>query len=278
MTSQKVWFITGASSGFGLSMAELVLARGDIAVATARIVESLSSLASSACAALLVLQLDVTKQDQVASAFAHAKQAFGRIDFVYNNAGQSIIGEVECVPDRVARDLFEVNFWGAVNVSKEAVRFFREENPRRGGTLLQVSSQSGMEGSACEAHYSASKFALEGFTESLKEELEPAWNIKILIVQPGWTRTRLIPGTPRLPSHPAYMEASSVAIKSREMMTVDALHRDPDLLDVDDATRAIYDFAHTDGAVLRLPLGKDSIAATKRKLVLLKETLERCEM
>ncbi|KAH7912523.1 hypothetical protein BJ138DRAFT_1148088 [Hygrophoropsis aurantiaca] len=282
MTSPKVWFITGASSGFGLSMVELVLSRGDIAVATARNVASLSNLASNLRATtntLLVVELDVTNQHQIVSAFAQAKMAFGRVDFVYNNAGQSIIGEVECVPDNVARSLFDVNFWGAADVSKEAVRFFRDENPPGlGGTLLQVSSQSGMEGSACEAHYSASKFALEGFTESLKEELEPTWNIKILIVQPGWTRTRLIPQTPRLQSHPAYADPSSVVMKSRQMMTVEFLKNNADVMDVEEATRAIYKFAHSDGGITRLPLGRDCIQATSKKIAIMTETLAKSEI
>jgi NAD(P)-dependent dehydrogenase (short-subunit alcohol dehydrogenase family) len=91
---------------------------------------------------LLILRADVTTPDDVKAAFGCAKDVFGHIDVVYNNAGQLIVGEVEGVPIETARALFEVNFWGVVNVSIEAVRFFREDNPKGiGGTLLQMSSR-----------------------------------------------------------------------------------------------------------------------------------------
>jgi NAD(P)-dependent dehydrogenase (short-subunit alcohol dehydrogenase family) len=90
---------------------------------------------------LLILRADVTTPDDVKAAFSRAKDVFGHIDVVYNNAGQLIVGEVEGVSIETARALFEVNFWGVVNVSIEAVRFFREDNPKGiGGTLLQMSS------------------------------------------------------------------------------------------------------------------------------------------
>ena len=89
---------------------------------------------------LLVLKLDVTKQQDVLDAFAAAQAKFGRVDVVLNNAGIGLFGEVEGTPDATARKVLETNFWGAANVSREAVRFFREENVPKGGRLINVST------------------------------------------------------------------------------------------------------------------------------------------
>ena len=108
---------------------------------------------------LLVLPLDVTVPDQIVGAFARAKEAFGRIDVVVNNAGFLNLGEVEGVEDGKARAVLETNFWGAANVSREAVKFFREVNPAGiGGRLLQFSSLAGVTGMPGVAYYCATKF------------------------------------------------------------------------------------------------------------------------
>ncbi|KAG1842889.1 NAD(P)-binding protein [Suillus subalutaceus] len=136
MAEPKVWFITGASSGFGRSMTELLLNKGDKVIATLRHLDALSDLSAQFPSQLLVIQLDVTNSAEVSAAFARAKEAFGRIDVVFNNAGQCVAGELESVSEEEARQMFEVNFWGAMHVSKEAVKFFREVNKPIGGRLL----------------------------------------------------------------------------------------------------------------------------------------------
>jgi NAD(P)-dependent dehydrogenase (short-subunit alcohol dehydrogenase family) len=151
-------------------MTELVLKKGDIAVATLRTPAALAGLAAQwPPDRLCVLELDVTRAEDVARAFAEAKRAFGRIDVVFNNAGIVLVGEVEGTPDRAARDLFEVNFWGAATVSREAVRFFREENNPPGGRLLQNSSVAGYNATPVYGFYAAScvarlSFSLPGFS------------------------------------------------------------------------------------------------------------------
>jgi NAD(P)-dependent dehydrogenase (short-subunit alcohol dehydrogenase family) len=123
-------------------MVEEVLRNGEIAVATLRKPSVLDDLAAQyPRTRLLVLPLDVTNEAQVKSVFTQAKDAFGRVDVVYNNAGQGFLQEAEGTPMDRARALMDVNFWGAVTVSIEAVKFFREENPKSaGGMLVQVSS------------------------------------------------------------------------------------------------------------------------------------------
>lgn len=142
-------------------MLELVLKKGDVAVATARKPEVLDDLKSKYPASqLITLRLDVDKASDIKDAFATAKEAFGRIDVVWNNAGWGTLAETEAHPEEEARKIFDTNFWGAANVSREAVRFFREENKPSGGLLLNNSSMSGIQSIPGIAYYSASKHGM----------------------------------------------------------------------------------------------------------------------
>ena len=143
----------------GLEMTRRVLENGDIAVATLRKPEALKHLvAEYPRERLLVLKVDVTIHQDIVDAFARTKDVFGRLDVVFNNAGYAVLGEVEGTPDEVARALFEVNFWGAVHVTQEAVKFFREVNgPGIGGRLIQISSGCGIVGWPSCGFYSATK-------------------------------------------------------------------------------------------------------------------------
>ncbi|KAG1734584.1 NAD(P)-binding protein [Suillus lakei] len=158
-STPRVWLITGSSTGFGRAMVEEVLLNGEIAVATLRKPSVLDDLAAKyPRTQLLVLPLDVTNEAQVKSAFMQAKDAFGHVDVVYNNAGQVLYQELEGVPMDRARALMDVNFWGAVTVSFEAVRFFREVNMKgAGGMLVQVSSMVGTVASPLVGFYNCSK-------------------------------------------------------------------------------------------------------------------------
>ena len=126
-------------------MARVALTNGERVVATLRKPEVLNDFAAQYTSEqLLVLRLDVSKPDEIKAAFAKAKEAFGRSDVVFNNAGYAVAGELEGVPDKSARMMFEVNFWGSAHVSQEAVRFFREENKPPGGRLLPNSAGVGL--------------------------------------------------------------------------------------------------------------------------------------
>jgi NAD(P)-dependent dehydrogenase (short-subunit alcohol dehydrogenase family) len=138
-------------------MAELLLKNGNRVVATLRRTGALSDLAEQyPSSQLLIVQTDVTKSSEVVATFAKAKEVFGRVDVVFNNAGTAIIGEMESIGDEEARQIFEVNFWGASNVTREAIRMFREVNNPVGGRLLQVSSTLGLRGRAAASYYAAS--------------------------------------------------------------------------------------------------------------------------
>ncbi|KAG2062691.1 NAD(P)-binding protein [Suillus decipiens] len=138
-------------------MTEYALAQGDIVVATLRKPQVLSDLVARYSAdKLLVLKVDVTKQEDIDEAFARTRSTFGRLDVVFNNAGYGLSTEIEGTPIDKAREIFETNFWGATNVSCAAVKFFREVNePGKGGTILQLSSVAGFYALPGWGYYSA---------------------------------------------------------------------------------------------------------------------------
>ncbi|KAI0655390.1 NAD-P-binding protein [Cubamyces menziesii] len=272
MTSPKIWFITGASSGFGRLLTEIILEKGDIAIATARRPDALNDLTSQyPKGRLLVLKLDVTKPEEITDAFSQAKSTFGRIDVVVSNAAFAALGEVEAVREEDARAMFETNFWGAMHVTREAVKFFREVNgPSVGGRLLQVSSIVGITGGPGLGFYSASKCALEGLTESLAAELDPAWNIKATLIEPASFETggqsKVIWGTP----HPAY---SNPALPATQMRNTFGQYRPGS--DARKGAEAFYNIALVDKPPLHFPIGKKAIQFTKHKAnQLLAETEE----
>lgn len=133
-----------------------LLEQGDKVVATLRKPEVLNELLTKYFAdQLLVVKLDVTSPSEIKAAFAKGVEHFGRIDVVYNNAGYGALSEIEGTPDKVARGVFEVNFWGSTNVAREAVRVFRDVNKPSGGRLIQASSMAGAQAMAGLGYYSA---------------------------------------------------------------------------------------------------------------------------
>lgn len=158
-SSMPLHVVTGASTGFGLTMTKCVLKNGDIAIATLRTPSDLDALRGEYPSGdqLLIIKLDVTKPEDITSAFKEVKDKLGRIDYVFNNAGYAVIGEVEGVKETDARAMFDVNFWGAMNVAKETLEFFREVNKPQGGYLLTNSSNVGLVAKPPTGWYTASK-------------------------------------------------------------------------------------------------------------------------
>lgn len=181
----KVWFITGTSTGFGRTLAETLLARGENVVATARRPDAVADLAARYPDAALALRLDVTKPDEIQAAVAAAEARFGRLDVLVNNAGFGVFGAVEEVPPSEARRQFDTNFFGALDVLRAALPGMRA---RQSGHILNVSSIVGLTAFPGGGLYAASKFALEGASEALAAEVKPL-GIRVTIVEPGAFRT-----------------------------------------------------------------------------------------
>jgi NAD(P)-dependent dehydrogenase (short-subunit alcohol dehydrogenase family) len=184
-TARQTWFITGASSGFGLAFARHALAQGHNVVATARNTARLAELAASAPGQVLIQALDVTAAGDAGKAVAVALARFGRIDLLINNAGYGIVGALEETSQAELRAVMETNFFGAVAMTQAVLPQMREQ---RSGAIVNISSLGGQLSFGGFSAYSASKFALEGMSEALAQEVAP-WGIKVLIVEPGAFRT-----------------------------------------------------------------------------------------
>jgi NAD(P)-dependent dehydrogenase (short-subunit alcohol dehydrogenase family) len=176
----KVWFITGTSKGFGRIWAEAALRRGDRVVATARDVDTLAGLVEAHGDAVLALPLDVTDKPAVDAAIATAHERFGRLDVVVNNAGYGLFGAVEEVSEAQARAQIETNLFGALWVTQAALPILREQGS---GHIVQVSSIGGVNAFPNIGLYHASKWGLEGFSQSLAGEVA-GFGIKVTIVEP----------------------------------------------------------------------------------------------
>ncbi|KAH8653522.1 hypothetical protein BX600DRAFT_440588 [Xylariales sp. PMI_506] len=201
----SVWLITGCSSGLGQALAKHVHDLGFSVIATARDVSSLSYLPDGP--KVLKLRLDVSSSESISSALEFAVKRFGRLDVLVNNAGFGSMGESEGYSEDIARELFETNFWGAAHMMQASIPIFRDINaPGKGGVIVQVSSIGGCVAFPGSSFYHASKFALEGFTKSVAKELNPKWNIKVMIVSPGGMATSFFQNSKSPDRLPIYAE------------------------------------------------------------------------
>lgn len=188
----RVFLITGTSTGFGHYYAQEVLDRGDHLVATARDPSKLSFKGANDTNSLQV-QLDVTDKASIDAAFDAALAKFGRVDVVVNNAGYGLAGCFEEYTDAQIRQQMEINFFGLLDVTRAALQVLRDRQTPQGGVIQQVTSIGGQRGVPLFSVYCASKWAVEGFTESLSHEVKPEWGIKFTLVEPGGFRYDYLP-------------------------------------------------------------------------------------
>lgn len=185
---ERVWLITGCSSGFGAGLAEAALARGDKVMLTARDPGSLEALAARYPAMAATAALDVTERDAPARVVAAVEKRFGRLDVLVNNAGHGLIGAVEELEPYEYRPMFEANLFGLIEMTRAALPLMRRHP---GGRIVQFSSSLGICGRAGYGLYAATKFAVEGLSEALAAEVEPL-GLSVIIVEPGAFRTSFL--------------------------------------------------------------------------------------
>ncbi|MBD3886496.1 SDR family NAD(P)-dependent oxidoreductase [Phormidium tenue FACHB-886] len=184
MTSQKssrVWLITGSSTGFGRALAEAALAQGDRVIATARDISKIQDLEQQYPQTAKAVRLDVTDRTTIQMAVRSSLAAFDRIDVLVNNAGYGLMGAIEEVSEQQIRDQFETNFFGLLNVTRALIPTFKKQGS---GHILNLSSVGGRTTLPMLGLYHASKFAVEGLSETLAQELQ-SFGIKVTIVEPG---------------------------------------------------------------------------------------------
>lgn len=185
---KKTWLITGCSGGFGLHLAQAAAARGDEVLATARNPETLRDLAKRFPDTVHVAALDVTKPETIQTAVALITEVFGRLDVLVNNAGHGFMGAVEeATPDEY-RPLFDVNLFGLIETTRAALPLMRRTG---GGRIVNLSSGAGIIGMGGHGYYNATKFAVEGLSEALAQEVAPL-GIRVVIVEPGPFRTEFL--------------------------------------------------------------------------------------
>lgn len=221
---QQTWFITGSSRGFGRALVNAALEAGDSVAATARRPEQLADLAERHGSRIRPIALDVTDPAAARAALAEARQHFGGIDVLVNNAGYANVSPIETTEESDFRAQFETNFWGVYNVTKAAIPLLREQ---QGGLVMQFSSVGGrVGGSPGIASYQAAKFAIDGFSRVLRAELAP-FGVKVLVVEPSGFRTDWAGPSMTVHDIPAAYAETVGAVNARLRQNDDGAAGDP---------------------------------------------------
>jgi NAD(P)-dependent dehydrogenase (short-subunit alcohol dehydrogenase family) len=267
MTDSRTWLITGATSGFGRTIAEAALEHGDRIVATSRNIEGLEDLAGHE--RVLVTTLNVTDPAERQAAVAAALERFGRIDVLVNNAGRTQVGAVEETTDDELRFLFDLHFFAPAALTRLVLPTMRAQGS---GAIVQMSSVGGQVTAPGFGAYCATKFALEGLSETLRAEVEP-FGIQVVIVEPGAFRTGLFrPGAAYLSDEmPEYAETVG---PTRAYVRDGHLEQPGDPVK---AAAAIITALDADEPPLRLVLGQDAIGNIRSHLASVSEELDAWE-
>jgi NAD(P)-dependent dehydrogenase (short-subunit alcohol dehydrogenase family) len=266
---KPVWFITGCSTGFGRELARYTLGRGYRVVVTARKTADVADIAVGNEARALILQLDVTRPEEIAASVAAAEARFGRIDVLVNNAGVGYFGAVEESEDAEVRRMFEINFWGLANMTRAVLPGMRS---RRTGHIVNISSMGGLRGAPAVGYYNATKFALEGLSEALALEMEPL-GVKVLIVEPSGFRTDWAGRSANDTRHPIADYDSAAGERQRWIRS----HSGKQPGDPVRAVAAIVQAVEAPNAPLRLMLGKNALAAGRAKIRSLRQDFDAWE-
>lgn len=245
-TNSKVWFITGASNGFGLELAKQLLERGDKVAATSRNKASIEEKTGKN-ANLLAITLDITDDNEVKTAIEQTVKTFGKIDVAVNNAGYMLLGALEEVSAKEFQDSVGVNIIAYQNVIRNVMPYFRRQ---KSGHFFNFASSAGYSADACAGSYNAVKSAVIGFSEALAKETGP-FNVKVTIVSPGLFRTNFLGAFPTA--------QNTIEVYGTQHL-VDAMNKfngnqpgDPEKL-----VKVLIDTAGKDNAPLHLIMGTDS--------------------
>lgn len=268
MENNKVWLVTGASKGLGLALVKKLLSEGCKVAATSRNLSDLNKAVDTHNGQFLPLAVNLTNEDSVQEAVELTVKTFGKIDVVVNNAGYGLLGGIEELTDREARDNFEINVFGSLNVIRKALPYLRAQ---KSGHILNVSSIGGFTGAfAGGGIYCATKFAVNGFSETLSAEVAP-FGIKVTIVQPGYFRTN-------------FLSAGSLAVPQNQIAdyqnvrdTVNFHQNDMDKQQAGDpekAAAAMISITNEANPPLNLFLGEDAYGLVEKKLAFVQNELE----
>ncbi|KYC36717.1 short-chain dehydrogenase [Scytonema hofmannii PCC 7110] len=253
MKTQKVWFITGASRGFGLEIASAALAVGDRVVATVRSQPAQLATTLHNHPDLYVVQMDVTQEEQVQAAVKQGIARFGRLDVLINNAGFGMVTAIEEATDAEVRKQYDTNVFGLLNVTRAVLPYLRQQ---KSGHIINISSLFGYDAIPGWGLYGSTKFAVEGLSKGLAVELAPL-GIRVTVVAPGLFSTDFL-------STESYVAAKTIIDDYQE--TVGPMRSGADTLhghqpgDPKKFAAVIIQLANAEHPPLHLPVGKDTIA------------------
>lgn len=266
---KKVWFITGCSSGFGKALAIKTLEKGYRVAVCARKTEDVMDIVSSYPDLALAVKLDVTHEDEIENAVKIVTDKFGRIDFLVNNAGIGYFGAIEESEDKEVRRMFEINFFGLANVTKAVLPVMRAQ---RSGHIFNITSIGGLIGNAGVGFYNATKFAVDGLSESLSKELKPL-GVRVTIVAPSGFRTDWA-GRSANNSSVIIDDYKTTAGANKETIRNSSGNQPGDPVK---AAEAIIQVAEADDPPLRLLLGAAAFKNANIKLTDLKKDFDTWE-
>ncbi|MEV0634704.1 oxidoreductase [Streptomyces sp. NPDC050619] len=261
-----VWFITGCSTGLGHALATTALDRGHRVAATARDPHALAGLTAGHGDRVRTLALDVTQPAQVAAAVKQAEAEFGRIDVLVNNAGYGYLAAVEEGEDEEIRALFDTNVFGLVETTRAVLPGMRA---RRAGHIVNISSLGGLAAFGATGYYHATKFAVEGLSESLAAEVAPL-GIKVTIVEPAAFRTNWSGPSMRQSAHVIDDYADTAGVRRTSTLSTYG-HQPGDPLR---AAAAVVDAVESAKPPLRLLLGKAAYDIATARLDTLRDTFD----
>jgi NAD(P)-dependent dehydrogenase (short-subunit alcohol dehydrogenase family) len=266
--SERVWLITGATSGFGRSLAEAALAAGDVVVGAARSPGRLDDLVAAHPGRVTAMTLDVCDTDRCAAVVQEVAARFGRIDVLVNNAGHTQVGALEETTEDELRELFDLHFFGPAALTRAVLPHMRRAGR---GAVVQLSSVGGQITGPGFGAYCATKFALEGLTQTLAQEVD--FGVTFLIVEPGAFRTGLFNPGAAYTSKPMPEYAATVGPTREYLRSGDGTQ----LGDPAKAAQAILAALDAPTPPLRLVLGGDAIDTIRQRLESLTAELAQWE-
>lgn len=247
----KVWFVTGASKGLGLSLVKQLLSKGYRVAATSRNSADLSKVITADSAHFLPLTVDIGNETSVANGIQQTITQFGSIDVVVNNAGYGLAGALEELSDKEARSNFDVNVFGSLNVIRQVMPHLRGQ---RSGHIFNISSIGGFTGQFPGfGIYCATKFAVQGLSESLAAEIQP-FGIKVTIVSPGYFRTSFLDSSLGVPAQPIPAYENVRQMQSVHQQTINGNQ----MGDPDKASDVMIQVAERQEPLMHLFLGQDA--------------------
>lgn len=266
----KIWMITGASSGFGSELTSAVLASGDKVVATFRKEEQASAFSEANGENGVGIVMDVTAEEQIAEGVKKALEKFQRIDVLINNAGYGTIGAIEEFSMEEIRAQMETNVFGLIGLTKKVLPLMREQGS---GHIVNISSQAGFRAAAGFGVYNTSKFAVEGFSEALAQEVAP-FGIKVTIVEPGPFRTEFLAGSMKEAQNKMDIYQTTLVGQMYKYVISNNGKQEGDPVK---AAKAIIEYVDKGNKNLRLPLGKSPLQAIRNKIAQVEEDLKANE-